>query len=178
MSNNIQHEPIDVITYPCHNLLVKESPGIVPKFCHSNIQLSHQYFTPQTLTMYRLWVAHLARHHDHDTLTRVVLLAIYPIKVVRIPPHGNTTTVNLIPKVADDLETLGARTSSAICFTLFRRNYACWALQTTFYPTPGIPQEHDSTPRRLSSVYPRQATHVLFTKTKMDPSSPNANSIM
>ena len=26
------------------------------------------------------------------------------------------------------------------------------------------PQEHDSTPRRLSSVYPRQATHVLFTK--------------
>ena len=40
----------------------------------------------------------------------------------------------------------------------------CWALQTTFNPTPGIPQEHDSTPRRLSSVYPRQATHVLFTK--------------
>ena len=33
-----------------------------------------------------------------------------------------------------------------------------------FNPTPGIPQEHDSTPRRLSSVYPRQATHVLFTK--------------
>ena len=33
-----------------------------------------------------------------------------------------------------------------------------------FDPTPGIPQEHDSTPRRLSSVYPRQATHVLFTK--------------
>ena len=29
---------------------------------------------------------------------------------------------------------------------------------------PGSPQEHDSTPRRLSSVYPRQATHVLFTK--------------
>ena len=29
---------------------------------------------------------------------------------------------------------------------------------------PGIPQEHDSTPQRLSSVYPRQATHVLFTK--------------
>ena len=41
---------------------------------------------------------------------------------------------------------------------------SCWALQTTFDPTPGIPQEHDSTPRRLSSVYPRQATHVLFTK--------------
>ena len=40
----------------------------------------------------------------------------------------------------------------------------CWALQTTFDPMPGIPQEHDSTPRRLSSVYPRQATHVLFTK--------------
>ena len=40
----------------------------------------------------------------------------------------------------------------------------CWALQTTFDPTPGIPQEHDSTPRRLSSVYPRQATHVLLTK--------------
>ena len=40
----------------------------------------------------------------------------------------------------------------------------CWALQTTFDPTPGIPQKHDSTPRRLSSVYPRQATHVLFTK--------------
>ena len=29
---------------------------------------------------------------------------------------------------------------------------------------PGSPQEHDSTTRRLSSVYPRQATHVLFTK--------------
>ena len=43
-------------------------------------------------------------------------------------------------------------------------NRLCWALQTTFDPTPGIPQEHDSTPRRLSSVYPRQATHVLFTK--------------
>ena len=56
--------------------------------------------------------------------------------------------------------------------------HLCWALQTTIDPTPGIPQEHDSTPRRLSSVYPRQATHVLFTKTKMDPSSPNANSIM
>ena len=41
---------------------------------------------------------------------------------------------------------------------------SCWALQTTFDPTPGIPQEHDSTPRRLSSVYPRQVTHVLFTK--------------
>ena len=40
----------------------------------------------------------------------------------------------------------------------------CWALQRTFDPTPGIPQEHDSTTRRLSSVYPRQATHVLFTK--------------
>ena len=40
----------------------------------------------------------------------------------------------------------------------------CWALQRTFDPTPGIPQEHDSTTRRLSSVYPRQATHLLFTK--------------
>ena len=36
--------------------------------------------------------------------------------------------------------------------------------EQTIDPTPGIPQEHDSTPRRLSSVYPRQATHVLFTK--------------
>ena len=42
--------------------------------------------------------------------------------------------------------------------------HQCWALQRTFDPTPGIPQEHDSTTRRLSSVYPRQATHVLFTK--------------
>ena len=31
-------------------------------------------------------------------------------------------------------------------------------------PTPGIPQEHNSTPGCLVSVYPRQATHVLFTK--------------
>ena len=43
-------------------------------------------------------------------------------------------------------------------------NAWCWALQRTFDPTPGIPQEHDSTTRRHSSVYPRQATHVLFTK--------------
>ena len=50
------------------------------------------------------------------------------------------------------------------CNNLCRRNYTCWALQTTFDPTPRIPQEHDSTPRRLSSVYPRQETHVLFTK--------------
>ena len=38
------------------------------------------------------------------------------------------------------------------------------ATKNNFDPTPGIPQEYDSTPRRLSSVYPRQATHVLFTK--------------
>ena len=33
-----------------------------------------------------------------------------------------------------------------------------------FRPNARDPQEHDSTPRRLSSVYPRQATHVFFTK--------------
>ena len=33
-----------------------------------------------------------------------------------------------------------------------------------FRPNARDPQEHDSTPRRLSSVYPRQATHVLFTE--------------
>ena len=49
-------------------------------------------------------------------------------------------------------------------FTLHDLNLLCWALQRTFDPTPGIPQEHDSTTRRLSSVYPRQVTHVLFTK--------------
>ena len=38
------------------------------------------------------------------------------------------------------------------------------ATNNFFNPTPGIPQEHDSTSRRLVSVYPRQATHVLFTK--------------
>ena len=65
-----------------------------------------------------------------------------------------------------------------VFYNKLQLNTICWALQTTLYPTPGIPQEHDSTPRRLSSVYPRQATHVLLTKTKMDPSSPNANSIM
>ena len=33
-----------------------------------------------------------------------------------------------------------------------------------FRPNARDPQEHDSTPRRLSSVCPRKATHVLFTK--------------
>ena len=33
-----------------------------------------------------------------------------------------------------------------------------------FRPNARDPQEHDSTPRRLSSVYPRQETHVLLTK--------------
>ena len=37
-----------------------------------------------------------------------------------------------------------------------------WALQVTINPTSGIPQEHESTPRRLVSVYTRQATHVLL----------------
>ena len=38
------------------------------------------------------------------------------------------------------------------------------ATSNNFNPTPGIPQEYDSTPGCLVSVYPRQATHVLFTK--------------
>ena len=37
-------------------------------------------------------------------------------------------------------------------------------LQVPINSIPGISQEHDSTPRRLVSVYPWQVTHVLFTK--------------
>ena len=56
-------------------------------------------------------------------------------------------------------------------------NTVLGATNKLFRPNARDPQGHDSTPRRLSSVYPRQATHVLLTK-KMDPSSPNADSIM
>ena len=47
----------------------------------------------------------------------------------------------------------------------------------TIHPTSGIPQEHDSIPRRLVSVYPRQATHVLFYKNEPVESECNLNNV-
>ena len=45
-----------------------------------------------------------------------------------------------------------------------RRYSVLGATNKLFRPNARDPQEHDSTPGRLVSVYPRQATHVLFTK--------------
>ena len=63
----------------------------------------------------------------------------------------------------------GRSYDSTLWWSIFRKlcpkSYLhCWALQVTIHPTSGISQERDSTPRRLVSVYPRRATHVLFTK--------------
>ena len=54
----------------------------------------------------------------------------------------------------------------------------CWALKLAISTQrPGPPQEHDSTPRRLVSVYPRQATHVLFRKNGHVESDCNLNNV-